>query len=751
MTMKVDGAFFARLRRLLRLIIQPDTESADTHAYGSLFERMQTLPRLSMVLLVLSFLVEVFAYLSGTRVSEIYPSLSTKDLPRFLTLLATVTALYTTFAALYVARLWIQGCLLIVIRRRLTRILHDLFVTKNNLYDITCIISSASGASNFPVTKDSGDGTDPTPRLVFASETEGESSSPASSFNAFASVDTENEDSDLMDERILLLPNVGNARPGDPQAGPSKLDNPDQTIAHDAEKFSEMVAQITIDAITVPFLIVYYTIETYKITGTIWSAIIITLFFLVSWSVCRLAMNPVVPAVYAKEKLEGDFRFNHVHVRTEAEAIAMMHTESSEKRRLDSLLDSVIEISYKVIWKKAPLNYAMELTMYLAAIVSYVVVSVPVFDGTFDDKSEAEISGIVAKNLFVCLYLIHQFTIITKLADKLSELSGYTTRICMLLEACDDLTEKRMQVEADKAFTRIHRSGDTETFENDSHMASLLLQVKNLTPLVHNDTSLQGDHYVNARMHESLSLNFSIYEGQHTLIMGPSGSGKSSLLRILSRVWIPQVVAGKSIQFHKSLVPTLSDNEHDATTAFHPSNVMFLPQQGFVVPVTPQRRIVTTSPLRNRRSNARTRAPTVENPLIPLIAQITYPDHPEDTDISNLEVTQILGRLGLGHLVQRCFSLQREYSNAAEDGFVNGLSGGEKQRLQIARVLYWKPRLLFMDESLSAVDGERELDLYSVLMSEEFRVTVVSVSHNVSDHVSALFSQKILLNSVDDN
>ncbi|KAJ3065798.1 ATP-binding cassette sub- D member 4, partial [Podochytrium sp. JEL0797] len=127
-------------------------------------------------------------------------------------------------------------------------------------------------------------------------------------------------------------------------------------------------------------------------------------------------MNPVVPAVYAKEKLEGDFRFIHVHTRVQAERIAFLHAERVERDRLDTLLDSVVDASFVVLGRNVVLHFLTESTVFLASVLTYGVVAIPIFDGTFDGKTEAEISGIVAKNLFVCLYLIHQLTVLTQLS-----------------------------------------------------------------------------------------------------------------------------------------------------------------------------------------------------------------------------------------------------------------------------------------------------------------------------------------------
>lgn len=174
-------------------------------------------------------------------------------------------------------------------------------------------------------------------------------------------------------------------------------------------------------------------------------------------------------------------------------------------------------------------------------------------------------------------------------------------------------------------------------------------------------------------------VSLEIGEGDFTVLLGPSGSGKSTLLNVASGLERPD---GGSVAYGGEEISALPDEK---LTRFRKENVGFIFQQYCLLP--------NLSVDKNVKMGA---------------------------DLAgNREYGEIIEAVGLGE---------------KRGKFPHELSGGEQQRVSIARALAKKPKALFLDEPTGALDeatGRLVLD-YIGKLQRELRFTVVMVTHNVN-------------------
>ena len=176
------------------------------------------------------------------------------------------------------------------------------------------------------------------------------------------------------------------------------------------------------------------------------------------------------------------------------------------------------------------------------------------------------------------------------------------------------------------------------------------------------------------------NVSFKVYEGEFVVILGPSGAGKSTVLNLLGGMDF--VTSGK-IFISGRAITGLDDN---ALTDYRAENVGFVFQFYNLIPsLTALENIALTKDI-------------VKNPA---------------------DAFEVLSMVGLAE-------------HAAQ--FPSQLSGGEQQRVSIARAVAKNPSILLCDEPTGALDSETGTAVLSMLqsMSRERGKTVIIVTHNTA-------------------
>ncbi|MFM8990656.1 MAG: ATP-binding cassette domain-containing protein, partial [Alphaproteobacteria bacterium] len=108
-------------------------------------------------------------------------------------------------------------------------------------------------------------------------------------------------------------------------------------------------------------------------------------------------------------------------------------------------------------------------------------------------------------------------------------------------------------------------------------------------------------------------------------------------------------------------------------------------------------------------------------PIGTLAEALRYPDR--GAGASEQRLARILGDVGLGHLAPAL---------GESAHWAQRLSGGEQQRLAIARALVLEPDWLFLDEATAAIDEASEARLYALLRQRLPGTAIVSIGHRAS-------------------
>ena len=187
-------------------------------------------------------------------------------------------------------------------------------------------------------------------------------------------------------------------------------------------------------------------------------------------------------------------------------------------------------------------------------------------------------------------------------------------------------------------------------------------------------------------------ISLEIKDGDFVVVLGASGSGKSTLLNVISGLERPD---GGEVSYHGTDITVLSDDE---LTAFRKENVGFIFQQYYLLP--------NMDVDKNVKMGA---------------------------DLAgNKDYKAVIEAVGLEEKLHK---------------YPSELSGGEQQRVSVARALAKKPKILFLDEPTGALDeqtGRQVLD-YICKLQNEYDFTIVMVTHNLN--IAEMANTVIKMNS----
>ncbi|KAG6853075.1 hypothetical protein C0991_007067, partial [Blastosporella zonata] len=394
------------------------------------------------------------------------------------------------------------------------------------------------------------------------------------------------------------------------------------------------------------------------------------------------AVTPAFGRLAAVEaKLEGEYRAGMGRVGREAEEIAFYDGGVRERDiltraylRLIKHVNSIYKIRIAYEWTE---DYVIK---YLWSAAGYGLIAVPLLytrtkrslgiqtDGEKAFRPDDAIAGRTesyVSNRRLLLSLADAGGRLMYAYKDLLELAGLTTRLYTLLSSLHNLAPLPSHtVEAANVILLTH--------------VDVAVPLQTTSDSLSDESEVPNPSGVRPALPLVKDLSLALKDGDHLMITGSNGVGKTAVARVLAGLWAPQGI-GADVQ-------RPVDGPDGRKAIF----------------VVPQRAYMVTGSL---------------------LDQIIYPNsYPEYLESGKTEkdLMEILEKVFLAYLPERegGWTTRKEWRDV--------LSGGEKQRMAMARVFYHRPRFAVLDECTSAVSSDVEGRMYE--HAKALGITLITIS-----------------------
>ena len=428
------------------------------------------------------------------------------------------------------------------------------------------------------------------------------------------------------------------------QLNQAPTDNPDQRIQEDLNSFATTTLALSLGLLSAVVTLLSFLSILWTLSGALtiplgggasiaipgYMVLAALIYAVIGTLLTRWIGNPLVRLTFEQQRFEADFRFSMVRLRENAENVAFY---GGEARELDTFLRRfarVVANWWGIIKRRKRLSWFVYGYDQVAVVFPYLVAAPRYFSKTIQLGGLVQIAQAFRQVQESLSFIVSSYTEIAEYQAVVQRLSGFRARM-------DEIGTQR----AGPQPIEIERGGAGVAVE------ALDLDLPDGRPL-RQDIALAAD------------------PGKPLLITGPSGVGKSTVLRAIAGLW----------PFGRGNI-RVGDGR-----------ALFLPQRPYL-------------------------------PLGTLADALAYPR--AAAELPRERLVAALQAVDLPQLVERLDE---------EGNWAQRLSIGEQQRVAFARVLLARPEIVFLDEATSALDEAAEMSLYRLLREAPWRPTIVSIGHH---------------------
>lgn len=453
----------------------------------------------------------------------------------------------------------------------------------------------------------------------------------------------------------------------------NRIANPDQLLTQDIDKFCDSAVELYSN-ITKPLLDVALYVKTLVSTVGFKTPLTMIGYLLISGAFLTRLRKPVGKMTSEEQKLEGEFRYVNSRIITNSEEIAFYQGHEREKKTMRETFMRLVTHLRDVLNFRFSIGIVDNvIAKYLATVVGFssVALSFLVKNKRHENMKNFEIMEDYYATGRMVLRMAEALGRLSLAGREMTKLSGYTTRVMLLMTVLKDMKENnyvRTQINSNR------ENSDDEVTLNKK----LVIDMSKRSDIIEKDHVIKFDGVPLVTPNGDVlikEMSFEVLSGRNVLVCGPNGCGKSSLFRVLGELW-----------------PAFGGT----LTKPHAGKLFYVPQRPYM----------TIGTLRD---------------------QIIYPDSIGNMKMKGFtdnHLKDFLDKVHLGYI------LDREGGWDSIQDWIDVLSGGEKQRVAMARLFYHKPQFAILDECTSAVSVDVEGFMYT--HCREVGITLFTVSHRKS-------------------